>query len=107
MRCQEIVAVLRESLDRSAGPIASQLDDLYEFVLQRLVSGNMQKDPKPTEEAIQVLRGLLEAWQELALRPAPATQDSKSVSAAPEANRAPLGARSLVGAGLYAAGGRR
>lgn len=107
MRCQEIVAVLRELLDRSAGPIAVQLNDLYDFVLQRLIAGNMRKDPRPTEEAIQVLRGLLEAWQELALLPAPSVSSSPSGPAAAEAIRAPLGAASLVGAGLYAAGGRR
>jgi flagellar protein FliS len=66
IRAQEIVSALKGSLDLSAGPIALQLDELYDFVLRRLSDGNMAKDPRPTEEALQVLRGLLEAWQELA-----------------------------------------
>jgi flagellin-specific chaperone FliS len=40
IRCQEIVTALRGSLDLSAGPIATQLDDLYDFVLRRLEKGN-------------------------------------------------------------------
>jgi flagellar protein FliS len=107
IRCQEIVCALRGSLDLSAGPIATQLDDLYEFVLRRLMEGNMRKEAKPTEDAIQVLRGLLEAWQELAARP-----NSDLVDSAPEPIRratygAPASSGTLVGAGSYAAGGRR
>ena len=75
IRCQEIVAALRGSLDLSAGPIAVQLDQLYDFVLRRLVDGNMTKQARPTEEALQVLRGLLEAWQELAAKPVAALVD--------------------------------
>lgn len=36
IRCQEIVTSLRGSLDLSAGPIAVQLDQLYDFVLRLL-----------------------------------------------------------------------
>ena len=107
IRCQEIVNALRGSLDLSAGPIAVQLDELYDFVLRRLMEGNMRKEAKPTEDALQVLRGLLEAWQELAARP-----NSDLVDAAPEPMRqpsyaAPIVSGTLVGAGSYAAGGRR
>ena len=81
IRCQEIVAALRGSLDLSAGPIAVQLDELYDFVLRRLASGNVSKKPRPTEEALQVLRGLLEAWQELAARPASELVDDAAAPA--------------------------
>ncbi len=70
IRCQEIVAALQESLDMSAGPIAAQLDQLYRFVLDRLMDGNVSKDRRPTEEALQVLRDLLPAWQAIAQQPA-------------------------------------
>jgi flagellar secretion chaperone FliS len=99
LRCQEIVGALRGSLDLSAGPIAVQLDDLYDFVLRRLVAGNMTKDPKPTQEAMQVLRGLLEAWQDLAARPASELVDE---AAAPVEQRAPVGIP--IATGLVAAG---
>jgi flagellar protein FliS len=112
MRCQEVVAALRGSLDLSAGPIATQLDALYDFVQRRLVAGNLSKEPKPTEEALQVLRGLLEAWQDLAARPAAEVVDS--AAARPTSTPMPLHsfnsrvpAGSLVSAGQAVGGGRR
>jgi flagellar secretion chaperone FliS len=70
IRAQEIVSGLREVLDPSAGPIAAQLDSLYDFVLSRLVDGNIRHEAEPTGEAIKILRGLLEAWQAIARGPA-------------------------------------
>ena len=107
IRCQEIVAALRGSLDLSAGPIAIQLDELYDFVLRRLSAGNMSKEPKPTEEALQVLRGLLDAWQELAARPASALTDEAMLPAPRSISSPRIPAAPLVGAGLYASGGAR
>jgi hypothetical protein len=65
------------------------------------------KDPKPTEEALQVLRGLLEAWQELAARPAALLTDL-----APEVVQRPVlsprvPAGTLVGAGFAVGSARR
>jgi flagellar secretion chaperone FliS len=71
IKCQEVVSTLQESLDLSTGPIAAQLDQLYTFVLERLVAGNVRKDPQPTREALQVLRDLLPAWQGIATQPGP------------------------------------
>ena len=108
IRCQEIVTALRGSLDFTAGPIATQLDSLYEFVLRRLAAGNLAKEPKPTEEALQVLRGLLDAWQELATRPVSGLVDSPEETVAsrrPVASPFATGAYAAVGA--YAAGGGR
>jgi flagellar protein FliS len=112
IRCQEIVTALRGSLDLSAGPIAVQLSDLYDFVLQRLEKGNLTKDPRPTEEALQVLRGLLDAWQDLAARPAYALVDdavepirSSRPLSAPVSTSAKMPA--YAGVGAYAAGGAR
>jgi flagellar secretion chaperone FliS len=104
IRCQEIVTALRGSLDLSAGPIAVQLDDLYDFVLRRLSAGNATKTARPTEEALQVLRGLLEAWQELAARPA---SDLVDAPAEPIRNRIPVSVPVYAGAGTYAVGGAR
>ena len=70
IRCQAIVSGLQETLDLAAGPIADGLDRLYGFILRRLAEGNITKAPRPTEEALLVLRGLLEAWQEIAGKPA-------------------------------------
>jgi len=47
----------------------------------------MSKEPHPTEEALQVLRGLLEAWRELSARPASDLVDApgRAQSPAPHA----------------------
>jgi flagellar protein FliS len=66
LRCQAIVAGLREALDRRAGPLAVRLDAIYDFVLRRLVEGNVQADPRPTREALALLEDLLEAWETVA-----------------------------------------
>lgn len=69
VRCQAIVAGLREILDPSAGLIADHLDQLYAFILRRLVEGNVRKQARPTSDAIDLLRSLLPAWQEVARSP--------------------------------------
>jgi flagellar secretion chaperone FliS len=106
LRAQEIVSALRGSLDLSAGPIAVQLEALYDFVLRRLLDGNMSKKPRPTEEAVQVLRGLLEAWQELAARPTAADLPEGTASAQ---RLAQLGIMSPAaqGGGVLVGGARR
>jgi flagellar protein FliS len=75
IRCQAIVAALQEVLDLSAGPIAHQLDALYDFILKRLTAGNLAKDPAATTEAVALLRDLHGAWQTISsIRPTgPAT----------------------------------
>jgi flagellar protein FliS len=83
IRCQAIVAGLRETLDLSAGPIAGQLDQLYDFVLRRLTEGNIAKTPRPTEEALEVLRGLLGAWREIARKPAAGSAPARDERPAP------------------------
>jgi flagellar protein FliS len=107
IRCQEIVSSLRSSLDLAAGPMAVQLDQLYDFVLRRLVAGNVSKEPGPTEDALKVLRGLLEAWQELASRPASALVDGIPEPAHRPAFGTARPAGSLVAAGSYAGSMRR
>jgi flagellar protein FliS len=72
VRAQAIVSALRESLDLSAGAMAIQLDAIYDFMLQRLVAGNMAKQPGPAIEVIDLLRGLLEAWRAITAPSAPA-----------------------------------
>jgi flagellar protein FliS len=70
VRAQAIVSALRESLDLSAGPVAAQLDALYDFMHRRLIDGNLSKQPGPALEVIDLLRSLAEAWRSIAV-PAP------------------------------------
>lgn len=105
IRSQEIVTALRGSLDLSAGAIAGQLDELYAFVLRRLMEGNVSKEPRPTEEALEVLRGLLEAWQELAARPSADLVDEAPQSISRPALGRSLAASRLASADRLVAGG--
>jgi flagellar protein FliS len=96
IRSQAIVAGLREVLDLSAGPVAGQLDALYDYILRRLIAGNTAKQAAPTIEAIDLLRSLLEAWQQLAAAPTvaavpatPAIAPAPAISAAPARLTAP------------------
>jgi flagellar secretion chaperone FliS len=82
LRAQAIVSALREVLDLSAGPIATQLDALYDFTLARLVDGNIRRDPAPTREALTILRELLSAWEAIA---GPAARTSEAPFAVPAA----------------------
>ena len=97
LRAQAIVSGLQETLDLSAGPIAGQLDGLYDFVLRRLAEGNIGKTPRPTEDALQVLRGLLGTWQEIARTPAAA--------GAPRPATAPATALAAPAGGSYSFAG--
>ena len=86
LRAQAIVSALREVLDLSAGPIARQLDTLYDFILSRLVEGNIRRDPDLTREALAILRELLGAWEAIAApapRPAPAPLVPAATGAGP------------------------
>jgi flagellar protein FliS len=70
VRAQAIISALRESLDLSAGDVAIRLDALYDFMLRRLVAANVAKEGGPVVEVIDLLRGLLEGWREVAAQSA-------------------------------------
>jgi flagellar protein FliS len=91
LRCQAIVAALQEVLDLSKGPIALQLDALYDFILKRLMAGNLAKNPGPTVEAIGLLRDLNEAWRTIS--------STRPVSTAAMASLASARTGSLVSGG--------
>jgi flagellar protein FliS len=87
VRAQAIVSALRESLDMSTGEIALQLDAIYDFMHRRLVAGNVSKTPGPALEVIDLLRGLADAWRQVAAPAGAATPAAAStddpVSTAP------------------------
>lgn len=64
-KTMDIVNELRATLNHKADEnIANHLDQLYEFVLDRLLKGSMENNPKYLEEAIGVLETLRKAWDE-------------------------------------------
>ena len=64
-----IVQHLNLSLDpENGGVIASELERLYAFVIEKIVEGSTQLSTQQLEEAIDVLGTLGGAWRELATR---------------------------------------
>lgn len=58
-----IVNGLRASLDpERGGEIAANLDDLYSYILQRLVDGSVRNDPAPIDEAMGLMLEIKGAW---------------------------------------------
>ena len=65
-RAVEIVGELRASLDLTQGPLASNLDDLYDFVIRQLMLGQLTADPRGLAGAASVLQEIRAAWSALA-----------------------------------------
>lgn len=65
LRAQDIVAELRSALNMDAGPLAQNLDSVYEYVHHLLVQANVKKQTKPIDQAVLVLTEMRETWREL------------------------------------------
>lgn len=61
-RAIDIVNHLGATLDRSAGPIAYQLEGIYRYALQRLLTANAEDRAELVEEVIGLLTPLRDAW---------------------------------------------
>ena len=62
-RALEIVSELQSTLDlESGGELALQLDQLYEFIRDRLIEASLKQDLRPLDEAHRVLTTLREGW---------------------------------------------
>lgn len=76
---------LRASLDhKTGGEIAANLDALYEYMSNRLMTANLNNQPELIEEVQRLLQDLRSAWEAIA----PAAQAAPS--APPPANTDPL-----------------
>lgn len=63
-RAQDIVAELRCCLDFDAGPIATQLDSLYDHVWSELVEAALDGDQRHVHNAASVLAPVQDAWNQ-------------------------------------------
>ena len=76
IKAQDIVMELRCSLNlEQGGDLAQHLDDLYEFLYQRLVVANLRKDTALMEKCLTILQPLQEAWRLACLGQTPATAE--------------------------------
>lgn len=65
IKAQDILLELMGALDLRV-PIAENLYQLYEFIHNLLVEGNVKKDTGPLKQALPLLRELHETWTEAA-----------------------------------------
>ena len=67
VHAQDILIELLASLDMSAGDLAQQLADLYQYMYQRLVHANVHKDGSAVREVQRLLVPIRTAWSTAAV----------------------------------------
>lgn len=79
LRTQEIINYLRAALDhQQGGEIAFNLERLYNYMRDRLIEANLQRDRAKVQEVIQLLQTVLEGWHGISNRPKPVNEVSHS-----------------------------
>ena len=69
IKAQDIINELMCSLNfEKGGKIANNLESLYNYMLRRILQGDLNKDVRPIDEVIGMFKELLSAWQEVASR---------------------------------------
>jgi len=63
VRAQNMVRELRDSLDMSTPAISTGLYRIYDYMVRRLVSANLEASPDMADEVITMLTELKETWQ--------------------------------------------
>lgn len=61
----DIVTELMVNLSPEGGEVTNNLRSLYDFVINRLITGSAKFDRKQIEEALPVITGLRDTWQEM------------------------------------------
>jgi len=70
IKAQDIIDELLCSLDLEKGStIASNLSSLYNYMLRRIIHGDVNRDMSAIDEVIGMLNELLSAWKEVASKP--------------------------------------
>ncbi|WP_054739614.1 flagellar export chaperone FliS [Cellulosilyticum ruminicola] len=62
IKVENIIMELRATLNKKY-PIALEMDQIYEYIYEILVQGNIKKDPEKVEEACKLIRTYRDAWQ--------------------------------------------
>ncbi len=81
-RAREIINHLFTTLDlEKGGEIASNLEALYAYMLQRLLDVDVKNDARAAEEVIELLEPLRASWSELARTSADIKVDESDIVA--------------------------
>jgi flagellar secretion chaperone FliS len=63
-KANDILYRLGAGLNYEAGIIADQLDEVYNYLAERLIQANLIKEVEPIDEAIKLVTSISEAWNE-------------------------------------------
>lgn len=63
-KAQDIITEFRITLDHKY-PVWEDFDRVYEYIYQRLVEANMQKDAEIIEDALKHIREMRDTWKEV------------------------------------------
>ena len=62
-----LISELQSCLNfEKGGEIAGNLDSIYSYLTQRLLQGDIEKNPEVYDEAIGIISELKEAWEQIA-----------------------------------------
>lgn len=64
IRAQDIIIELKSTLNKDY-EISTNLDRLYDFIMDRLIDANISKKKEPIEEALEILTELRDTWKEV------------------------------------------
>jgi len=82
-RATEILSHMWATLDvAKGGEIATNLDQLFSYMLSRLPEVDLRNDPAPAREVIELIEPLRDSWRELAKRE---TGGGRADAASPQA----------------------
>jgi flagellar secretion chaperone FliS len=64
-KANDILERLGVGLKYEAGPIAEQLDTLYNYMANLLIEGNLRKDSQIIQNVLNLIQLIAEAWNEI------------------------------------------
>ena len=69
-KAQSIISELMQALDfERGGEVAKNLNSLYNYMLRRIIEGDVKRDMKAFDEVILILGELESAWKEISRIP--------------------------------------
>ena len=64
MKVENIIGEFRATLDFKY-PVAKDFDNVYKYIMDRLIEANIKKDKDILEEVLKHLRTMRETWDEV------------------------------------------
>ena len=64
-RMQSLIIELKNNLDlENGGDLANQLNDLYDYMHNKILKANVKKEEKIIDEVLNLINILLDGWEE-------------------------------------------